>query len=111
MTQNLGIFIASFIFCGIVFIAIGIWAFVRKTPMHFWAGSVVLPETITNVKKYNRANGIMWCVFSIIFFATALIASFDFSLAFTFGMYGTIIGIILLILIYLLIKRHFYVIK
>ena len=61
MAQNdMIVFIGSSIFCGLVFVSLGIWAFVRKTPMHFWAGSTVLPETITDVKKYNRANGFMW---------------------------------------------------
>lgn len=111
MSQELGVFVVSFLFCGIVFITIGILAFARKTPMHFWAGSVVLPETITNVRKYNHANGIMWCVFSLIFFFTAFIAFFDFNLASNFGMYGTVVGIILLIITYFLIRHHFSVIK
>ena len=39
------------IFAGLVFIAVGIWAFCRKIPMHFWSGTTVSPETITDVKK------------------------------------------------------------
>ncbi len=39
------------IFAGLVFIAVGIWAFCRKTPMHFWSGTTVSSGTITDVKK------------------------------------------------------------
>lgn len=37
--NDVNIFNMSSIFCGLVFVAIGIWAFCRKTPMHFWAGT------------------------------------------------------------------------
>ena len=48
-------FIGCFGVCGVAFAAIGIWALCRKTPMHFWAGSTVSSESITDVKKYNLA--------------------------------------------------------
>ena len=45
----------------------GIYAFRRKKPMWFWAGTEVKPEEITDVPAYNRANGIMWIVYSLVF--------------------------------------------
>ena len=36
---------------------ISLWAFRRKTPMHFWAGATVKPEEINDIPAYNRANG------------------------------------------------------
>ncbi|WP_071162454.1 hypothetical protein [[Clostridium] dakarense] len=51
----------------IIFIGMGIYSLKRKTPMHFWAGTVVKPEEIRDIKSYNRANGIMWIVYGLSF--------------------------------------------
>lgn len=56
----------GYIFGGFIFISIGIWAFLRKSPMHFWTGSTVMPEVLKDVKAYNRANGIMWCTIGVV---------------------------------------------
>lgn len=57
--ENL-IFLLLLSICALSFVSIGIWALLRREPMHFWSGSTVEPSAITDVKAYNRANGIMW---------------------------------------------------
>lgn len=54
-------------FVGIVFIAMGIYAFVTKRDVTFgfWANARTFP--VVDIKKYNRAVGKMWIVFGIIF--------------------------------------------
>ena len=47
-------------FCAAVFAAIGCWAAVRRDPMHFWAGTRVLPEAIRDIPCYNRACARLW---------------------------------------------------
>ena len=49
---------------------IGIYAFRRKKPMWFWTGTEVKPEEIKDIPAYNRANGIMWVVYSLAFWAS-----------------------------------------
>lgn len=95
--------------CGIVFVAIGIWAFCRKAPMHFWAGSTVPAESITDVKKYNKANGIIWTVAAIPYFISGIIAFFDFNIAsiiLTISCFG---GLLFLFIAYTFIYKHFSV--
>ncbi|MCR4950237.1 MAG: hypothetical protein K6A40_02810 [Solobacterium sp.] len=58
--------------CGILFTGLGIYALKRKEPMWFYSGTPVSKENITDVRAYNRANGIMWIVFSLLFWLTAL---------------------------------------
>lgn len=53
------------IFCSMVFGLIALWAFKRKDPMHFWSGTTVKPEEISDIRAYNKANGIMWLVYSL----------------------------------------------
>ena len=95
--------------CGIVFLLVGIWAFCRKTPMHFWAGSTVPAESITDVKKYNKANGIIWTVAAIPYFISGIIAFFDFNLAsiiLTISCFG---GLLFLFIAHTFIYKHFSV--
>jgi len=43
------------------------WILKRKEPMHFYTGSKVDSNTITDIKKYNRANAIMWFLFGAMY--------------------------------------------
>lgn len=51
--------------CSAVFTGIGIYAWKRQKPMWFWSGSTVDESEIRDIRAYNKANGIMWIVFSI----------------------------------------------
>lgn len=61
---------------GILFTGIGIFAIKREEPMWFWSGTNVSKEEITDVRAYNRANGIMWITFSAIFWISSLFSLF-----------------------------------
>ena len=52
---------------------LGIFAFRRKEPMWFWSGTKVKPEEIADVPAYNRANGIMWTVYSLAFWISTAV--------------------------------------
>ena len=58
------------------FTGIGVYAWRRRKPMWFWSGSTVSEREITDVRAYNRANGIMWIAFSAVFWADAAIGVF-----------------------------------
>lgn len=64
MADNLGTFIPV-ILVVLLFVGIGIYSLKKKTPMHFWAGTIVKPEEIRDIKAYNRANGIMWIIYGL----------------------------------------------
>lgn len=87
--------------CALAFIAIGIYALKRKTPMHFWSGTTVKPEEISDVKAYNKANGIMWILYGFTFILGGI-----FSLLFNTNIGGIIVaisstlGLIILMLVY-----------
>ncbi len=65
----------AFIICaimGVLFIVMGIYDFNSKKakPFGFWANAEVAP--IEDVKGYNRALGILWCVYGVLFTLNAL---------------------------------------
>ncbi len=74
--------------CSLIFGAIALWAFKRKEPMHFWSGSTVRPEEIADIPSYNRANGLMWGIYTVCMVVTGIVSLFS-----------TKIGAILLVII------------
>ena len=58
--------------CSLLFTGIGIYAWRRTKPMWFWSGSSVREDEITNVKAYNRENGIMWFCYSAVFWISTI---------------------------------------
>lgn len=88
-------------FCAATFIGIGIFAFKKKTPMHFWSGTTVKPGEISDVKAYNKANGIMWIGYGAIVALSGLL-SFVFGTAIG-GIFLTVsctLGLLILIIVY-----------
>ncbi len=60
-----------------MFTGMGIYAMRKPTPMHFFSGTTVDASEITDVRAYNRENGIMWLVFSLVFWLSAIIGSYN----------------------------------
>ena len=86
--------------CAAAFTGLGIFAMKRKKPMWFWSGSEVKPWQLTDVPAYNRANGWMWIVFSLGFWASVVLGFFDVPAAGILVMVTSILGIPGLIVAY-----------
>ena len=82
------------------FTGIGIFAWTRKKPMWFWSGSTVKESEITDVRAYNRANGIMWICFSLIYWVAAVLGIFQVEAVGVVIGVGTLVGIVALIFVY-----------
>ena len=63
--------------CALVFGLIALWAYRRPDPMHFWSGSTIKPETITDIPAYNRANGIMWVIYAVVFIILGILSFYS----------------------------------
>ena len=93
-------FFVTILVCAIVFFALSVWCFASKNPVHFWTGQKVLKETISDIKKYNRANGILWLVYSFFWFISAFLGLYNLK----YGAIGTCVsgaGIFILMIILL----------
>ena len=89
------------------FTGIGIFAWTRNKPMWFWSGSTVSENEITDVPAYNRANGIMWICFSLIYWVAAVLGIFRVEAVGVVIGVGTLVGIVALILVYKAICRKY----
>lgn len=58
--------------CGGMIYGIGLWSEKSKKPFGFWTYKEVKPESISDIRAYNRANGKMWKIYSIPYFLAAL---------------------------------------
>ena len=76
-----------------LFTGIGIYAIRRKKPMWFWSGSTVKEYEISDIPAYNKANGIMWIGFSMIFWISAILGFFKMPAGGYFLIAGCIFGI------------------
>lgn len=79
----------------VVFIGLGIFSIKKKTPMHFWSGTTVKPEEISNIKAYNKANGIMWIAYGIIISTLALLTEFIGEAIFAFTVIFSIVALVI----------------
>ena len=86
--------------CSALLTGIGIYAWNRKKPMWFWSGSSVKETEISDVTAYNHANGIMWVVYSIIYWIATFAGSWNSVTAVSLIIVGCVIGLPLLVVVY-----------
>lgn len=84
--------------CAATFTILGIAAWRKKTPVHFWTGTNVTADEVTDVRAYNRANAKMWFAYSFpywlaaaISFQNALLAGVILGVSATFGTLGIVV--------------------
>ena len=83
--------------CAILFFSIGVYAKKLKKPMWFYSGSEVDASQITDVRKYNKENGVMWQLYSLWYFAAGIAEFRNSILALIFLVLGCTVGIVLLV--------------
>ena len=95
--------------CAIVFVFIAFSSFRRKSPMNFWSGTEVREEQVTDVKKYNYANGVLWLGYSLFFWIAGLLSFTDTSYGMLVSVLGCTVGLVYLVLGYRWIKHRYFV--
>ena len=93
--------------CSALFTGLGIYAWRRKKPMWFWSGTSVRENEISDVPAYNRANGIMWLVFSAVLWAAAVLGFLRGKAGGILLIAGCAIGVPLLPIVYGRICRRY----
>lgn len=91
----------------LLFTGIGIYAWRRKKPMWFWSGSTVKESDISDIDTYNRANGIMWLVFSLVMWFSTILGALNVKTGGIILIAGCIIGIPTLPIVYGKIYRKY----
>ena len=96
------------IFCFLLFAGLGTFFMFSKTPANFWSGQKISIENVSDVKKYNRANAIMWIVYGVLYLIPAIVSLFNVLGAGLFILVLTFVGVPVLIVIYTKVIRRKY---
>lgn len=83
--------------CAALFLGIGLWADRRKTPMNFWAGTEIQPQSVSDIPSYNHANARLWMAYSVPFWLAGVCAFFSDILAGGILLLACFPGLLLLI--------------
>ena len=95
--------------CAILFYAIGAYAQKLEKPMWFWSGTEVKAEQITDIKQYNKENGVMWKLYSLWYAAAGLAEIWNTIVALIILVLSCTVGIVILVRSYLKIYRKYTV--
>ena len=95
--------------CAILFFGMGMYAEKREKPMWFWAGTTVDESKITDVKAYNKENGIMWKLYSLWFFASGVLYFWNGFLSVILLVLGCTLGIGILVATFTKIEKKYRV--
>ena len=95
--------------CAILFYAIGVYAQKLEKPMCFWSGSEVDASKISDVRQYNKENGVMWKLYSLWFAAAGIAGIWNSIAALILLVLSCALGIPLLVRSYLRIEKKYKV--
>ena len=95
--------------CGFIFALIGFACTKSIRPVGFWSGIEVKKSEVTDVKKYNFANSVMWCIYSSFYWLAGVVAIGSMTVAAIIDIIACTVGLIGLILGYGWIKRRYFV--
>ena len=95
--------------CAMLFFGIGVYAQKLEKPMWFWSGTEVPASAITDIKQYNKENGIMWKLYSLWYLAAGIAEIWSGIAAVIFLILGCSVGIVLLVITYNRIYRKYKV--
>ena len=102
------VFICACELIGLGFIIVAVCASRSKNPLNFWAGSNVTEKQITDVKKFNRANLIMWIVAGSIWVLNGLLLLCGVFFPYWFVLAEAVILIPVLAIWYSVIKKKYF---
>lgn len=95
--------------CAILFYAIGAYAQKLEKPMWFWSGTEVKAEQITDIKQYNKENGVMWKLYSLWYAAAGLAEIWNTIVALIILVLSCTVGIVILVRSYQKIYKKYAV--
>ena len=94
------------LFCALIFEGLAIWCFKSKKPVNFWSGEKIPESSISDIKKYNHANGVMWLIYGILWLISAIFGLYSAGIA-GIGIGICCLGVLVLIPIYSKIRKKY----
>ncbi|MCM1298329.1 MAG: major capsid protein [Firmicutes bacterium] len=86
---------------------VSIWAFTSKAPVNFWAGDEVKTAEISDIRAFNRGNGLIWAFLTLPQLIAAVLHPINGLAANIFQVGGIVIGIPIAIAAYKIIEKKY----
>jgi uncharacterized membrane protein YjjB (DUF3815 family) len=98
MMMDFGIAVTCWL-CALIIGVCALWISKRRKPIHFFTGSTVEPEEVTDIPAYNRANALMWTIYAACFVVVG-----------TLSFFNSIAGLILMLVLFIpcIIPMYFF---
>ena len=93
--------------CASLFYGIGVYAKKLEKPMWFWSGVEVDASKISDIKQYNKENGIMWQLYSLWYWAMGVAEIWSSAAALIFLVLGCTVGMVILVCSYQRIYKKY----
>jgi len=77
-----------------------LWISRRRKPIHFFAGTTVEPQEITDIPSYNRANARMWALYAVWFIVISVLSLLHSTVGIVLSIVSIIPGIFFLYIPY-----------
>lgn len=108
MTESIMAFII-WILVGLIFVGIGIYDLRAKEVVGFWSNGKRPPVKGEDLKAYNKAVGILWIVFAVIFMLLGIpLLAGDNSALLVITLLGTMAEVVMLMAVYVLVIEKKY---
>ena len=95
--------------CGGTFLCLGIWAKKSKKPVHFYTGTTVDPQKVSDISAYNLENAKMWMIYSVPFWVSGVVSLFHVGVAAIIMSAACIPGFLWLIFRYRQICKKYFI--
>ena len=95
--------------CGSLFAGIAIFAWQLDKPMWFLPGREMKASELTDVYAYNKANALMWLIYSVPYWVSGFLGLINGGVAGVLLVAALLVGLPVLVLIHRKIREHFHV--
>jgi len=86
-----------------------LWVSKRRKPIHFFAGSTVEVQEVTDVSAYNRANAKMWALYAAWFIVISALSLLNSTVGIVLSVVSIIPGVFFLYIPYKWIYKKYQV--
>lgn len=93
--------------CAAIFSLLAYSCFISRRPVSFWSGEKITKEQVTNVRMYNKANGVLWSIYSGFYWIASVCGFVSTAVSIVITIVALTVGFVGLLVGYNIIKRRF----
>ena len=93
--------------CAAIFSLLAYSCFISRRPVSFWSGDKITKDQVTDVRKFNMANAVLWAIYSLFYWIACVCGFVNSKVSIIITIVGLTVGFVGLLIGYNIIKRRF----